>query len=73
MARYTDRLTLDNDHVRVVNNEVNQNRALANLKAKGVKLGDGTITVPKVTLLGIRGWGFVDFLVKSSGMKLVRS
>lgn len=66
-------MKLDNDHIKVVNNEQAQNNALKNLKAKGIKLGDGTITVPKVTLLGIRGWGFIDFLVKSSGMKLVRS
>ena len=73
MARYTDRINLDNDHIKVVNNERTQNNALKNLKAKGVKFGDGTLTIPKVTQLGIRGWGFIDFLVKSSGMKIVRN
>lgn len=48
-------------------------KAKANLRKVGIKYDGTTVAIPKVTNLGIRGWGFIDWLRTKCGVTVTRS
>ena len=67
--RYTETVTLASGNRHTITLPA-YDKAMKNLKAKGVKFGDNTLTVPKGHQLGIKAWGFIEYL-KSTKIAVV--